>query len=93
MFYAAADLFFTPKRAFVGLALAPFILLNMMLALVVIICPGSSYAWVSSGALIMHTAGCAGDFALVSYFCENWAANPAVCDDLENGQTYFYLQE
>lgn len=93
LFYAMADRFFITKISFVVLAIAPFLLINSLLMLVVIAMSGSYLAWLSAGALFMHTAGCAGDFALISYFFEKWKLDPVVCDDVENGQTWFYLKK
>lgn len=93
VFYAMADHFFTAKKSFVLLAIAPFFLINSLLLLVIFATSESQLAWLAVGALIMHTAGCAGDFALLSYFLENWKLDPVVCDDIENGQTLFYLRK
>jgi hypothetical protein len=93
VFYAMADGFFTGRKQFVLLAIAPFALINSLLILVVFSVPESYSAWLAAGALVMHTAGCAGDFALISYFFENWKYNPVVCDDVENGLTRFYLEK
>lgn len=92
VFYAMADRFYTTKKSFALLAIAPFLLINSLLMLFVFATPESQLTWVAVGALIMHTAGCAGDFALLSYLFENWKLDPVICDDVENGQTWFYLK-
>jgi len=40
----------------------------------------------------MHTAGCSGDFALLSYFYSFWEKDPLTFDDVEAGVSYFYIK-
>lgn len=88
--YAMADRFVTRRHWFVLLALAPFVLIN--LALVVLIwVSGTGWSAVLTGTLIMHTAGCSGDFALVSYFYTFWSRRPITYDEEAEGRTLFML--
>jgi hypothetical protein len=41
----------------------------------------------------MHTAGCSGDFALMSYFYNYWEKNPVTYDDVAGQMSYFYLKK
>jgi len=91
VFYAVADRFFTSRVPFVLLASAPFVLINSMLILIIIAKADSPFSWMAGGALLMHTGGCAGDFAMISYLYEKWKFKPVVCDDVAKGQTWFFI--
>ncbi|MBK7965723.1 MAG: DUF3267 domain-containing protein [Bacteroidetes bacterium] len=91
-FYAMADGFITKKIPFVLLAIAPFILLNSLLILSLWIIP-AAYNFSILGLLLMHTAGCSGDFALVSYFESFWKKDPVTYDDVKMKVSYFYIKE
>jgi Putative zincin peptidase len=92
IFYAMADGFITKKIPFVVLAIAPFVLLNSILILSLFLLP-SSYYFVLLGLLLMHSAGCSGDFALVSYFQTFWEKDPITFDDVKMKVSYFYIKE
>ncbi len=92
VFYAMADGFITKKISFVLLAIAPFILLNSIMILCLFLIP-STYYFVLLGLLLMHTAGCSGDFALVSYFETFWEKDPVTYDDVIAKVSYFYIRE
>ncbi len=91
VFYAMSDQFLTPKIAFVRLALAPFIIINSLLIVLTLILP-EPYFWLCLGALFMHTAGCSGDFAMVSYFFTFWERDPITYDDVAAGESFFLLK-
>ncbi len=89
IFYAMADKFITDQKNFVRLALAPFIIINSILIISIFLCTGI-ISFLLAGILFIHTAGCAGDFALVSYFIENDGRNLVTYDDVSKGESYFY---
>jgi hypothetical protein len=92
IFYAMADKFVTHKVSFLYIALAPFVVINSLLILVIFLAPASQYfMWM--GALFMHTFGCSGDFALVSYFYTFWDKDPVTFDDVEAKVSYFYIKD
>lgn len=91
IFYAMADKFVAAKKPFVALAIAPFAVINIMLAIGVLIAPGV-WMWLFAGGLFMHTTGCAGDFALMSYFYTFWDSDPVTYDDIEGKTSYFYIK-
>lgn len=88
--YAMADRFVAHRVWFTILALAPFVLINTALIVLVVI---ASAGWSAffTGVLIMHTAGCSGDFALVSYFYTFWDRHPITFDEEAEGRTFFML--
>lgn len=88
--YAMADRFVTRRRSFVALALAPFLLINSALIVLILVTQGG-WSAVLTGALIMHTAGCSGDFALISYFYTFWHRYPVTFDAEAEGETVFML--
>lgn len=92
VFYAIADRFVTRKLHFVLLALTPFVVINSLLVLLIVLLPS---AWVSClcGVLFMHIAGCSGDFALMSYFYIHWSRDPVTFDDAVRGESHFFLLE
>jgi hypothetical protein len=90
-FYAAADRFVASTREFCGLALAPFAILNAGLLL------GYGLAeppmtWVCLGALWLHTAGCAGDFALVNFCYKHRRKALVTYDDVGAAKSFFYAR-
>lgn len=92
IFYAMADKFVTYKVPFLYIALAPFVIINSMLILVIFLAPASQY-FIWMGALFMHTGGCSGDFALISYFYTFWEKDPVTFDDVKMKVSYFYIKE
>jgi hypothetical protein len=92
VFYAMADKFVASKKPFVALAIAPFIIISSILTIGIFIAPGA-WTWLFAGGLLMHTSGCAGDFALMSYFYTFWEADPVTYDDIEGKTSYFYIKQ
>jgi len=92
VFYAIADRFVTRKHPFVLLALAPFVVINSLLLLLIVLLPSAWVPWLC-GALFMHIAGCSGDFALLSYFFTHWNRDPVTFDDAVRGESHFFLRE
>lgn len=91
VFYAMADRFVVRKKAFVGMALAPFVVINSCLLMLLAFGPQSFHGYIL-GVLFMHTSGCAGDFALVSYFHSHWQQDPLTFDDVPAQKTYFLVK-
>ena len=89
IFYAMADQYVVNFSSFAILALAPFVIINSLLLTAIIFAP-VSLSFLFAGMLFVHTAGCAGDFALISYFLENNPKNLVTYDDIAKGKSYFY---
>jgi hypothetical protein len=91
MFYAIAPDFVADAGEFKFVAYAPFVLINAALI-------GSGFfvsesiQWILAGTLLFHSAGCSGDFGLISYFYENRNKTVVTYDDAENGKTFFYTK-
>jgi hypothetical protein len=92
IFYAMADKYVVSFSSFVTLALAPFIIINTILLLFIFLST-SSVSFFLAGLLFIHTAGCSGDFALISYFIENGGNSLVTYDDTEKGLSYFFKKQ
>ncbi len=92
IFYAMADKFVTFKKPFLYIALAPFVVINSLLILVIFLAPASQY-FIWLGALFMHAGGCSGDFGLISYFYTFWDKDPVTFDDVEGKVSYFFIKD
>jgi hypothetical protein len=90
LFYAVADKFVMNYKEFIWLALPPFVLLNslLLLALLMIHGPVQYAIW---SALIFHSTGCIGDFVLIAYLSDKNRRHYLSFDDLQKGVTLFYL--
>jgi hypothetical protein len=92
IFYAMADRFITRKVPFVLLALAPFFILNSLI-IFCLVTMAPTYYFELLGLLFMHSGGCSGDFALVSYFETFWRKDPVTFDDVNKKVSYFFIKE
>jgi hypothetical protein len=88
-FYAAADGFVASTREFCAVALAPFAFINAGLLLGYALAE-PPVTWVCLGALWLHTAGCAGDFALVNFLYKHRRKALVTYDDVETARSFFY---
>jgi len=91
VFYAMADRFVARGWPFVLTALAPFAILNTVCIVLFFTLP-PLWNWLAFGALVMHTAGCSGDFALISYFYTYRKSDPVTYDDVAGEESFFYLK-
>lgn len=91
VFYALADRFVVCYPRFMLIAFGPFIVITTGL-LFLIFQGGAFWAWFGWGALLMHTSGCAGDFALASYFFVNRRRQPLTYDIKDEAITVFLLR-
>lgn len=92
LFYAIADGFLISKVPFVLLAIAPFAVINAILLFAALNFSGPVSA-VFSVALLMHTGGCSGDFALISYFYTYWKSDPLTIDLEGSRESCFFLRQ
>ncbi|HLP93280.1 MAG TPA: DUF3267 domain-containing protein [Saprospiraceae bacterium] len=86
---ALADRFVVNRKEFEIVALAPFVVITILLSLSLFLAPAS---WIIaiSGALMMHSAMCSGDFGLLSYFQYYHDKDIVTFDDKASGVSYFY---
>ena len=90
-FMALADRFVANKKEFETVALSPFIVITTVL-IILMLMANTDWMLTVSGILLAHTAMCAGDFGLLSYFEFNKDKQVVTYDDVENGISYFYGQ-
>jgi hypothetical protein len=88
IFYAVADQFVIGERKFMVVALSPFVLINVSLLLFMILFPPSTLLFL--GALSLHTAGCFGDFALVSFMHHHSERRIVTMDSVAENKTFFF---
>ncbi len=90
-FYAAVDRFVASTGEFCGVALAPFAIINAGLLLGYVLAE-PPVTWVCLGALWLHTAGCAGDFALVNFLYKHRHRALVTYDDVGAAKSFFYAR-
>jgi hypothetical protein len=88
-FMALAHRFVANEKAFQRVALAPFVVITAGFTLAALILPAPWNA-LPVGTLILHTAFCSGDFALLSYFEKHRNRQVVTYDDVPTGMSYFY---
>ncbi len=85
--YAIAHRHVVSGRQMVWLAVAPFIVVTAFLAAILSILPGQAFVIVA--ALLLHTIGCAGDWAMMNYVWSVRRTELYVYDDADEGVTCF----
>lgn len=85
--YAVAHNFIAGNKEFIVVAVTPFVVLNSLLTILMIIFPQHSFLFIS--ILLVHTAGTSGDFAFLNYYWINRSKKILTYDD-ENKVSYFY---
>lgn len=91
-FYAAADDFVVNRKAFIFLALSPFVIVSLLnLTGFVFVHGYASYTYIS--VLFFHATMCAGDFAMLSYFEFHRDKELYTFDDVGKKISYFYYKK
>ncbi len=90
VFHAAAPGFPIERRGMVLVALAPFVIITTALAIPGVLL-GGFYSWVALGALLMHTQGCLGDFAMLNFFARAASGYAYVTYDESNGESFVFV--
>ncbi len=88
-FMAIADKFVANKKEFQVVALAPFIVISIILGILLFFV-SNLWDFTILGILLTHTAFSSGDFGLLSYFEFNNDREIITYDDKENNISYFY---
>ena len=88
VFHASAPGFPVGARGMTFVALAPFAVVTP--GLVALAAQGDVWwAWLAIGALLMHTQGCLGDFAMVNYFARRVSRREDLFTfDEESGESF-----
>lgn len=88
-FMAIADQFVANRKEFQTVALAPFLIINGGM-LMLLFFTNTAWSLPITGALLAHTAMCSGDFGLLSYFDFHKHLEVVTYDDVQNKVSYFY---
>jgi len=91
LFYVAADKFVAGFYEMIFVALAPFVLISVMLVYFSLVVD-SSISTALLMTLFAHGTMCIGDFAVLSFFFENGRSNLCTFDLFEEKKAYFYLK-
>lgn len=89
IFYAMADNYVVNGKELTAIAIAPFLVINVLLLSLFFVLP-ERQCWLPYGAMLVHIGGCYGDFALISYFYKNRHRNIVTYDSLADKKSYFY---
>jgi hypothetical protein len=88
--YAIAHHFVANRRQFAWVALAPFVLINLALALAALILPDLRFTLLA--LLLAHTGGAAGDFAILNYLWLKRRQEIFTYDDADQRISYLYAR-
>lgn len=88
-FMALADKFVANRKEFQIVALAPFVVISIIL-IVMIVLSNADWKIAFMACLLAHTSMCSGDFGLLSYFEYHKKQDLVTYDDVENKTSYFY---
>ncbi|HEX8254769.1 MAG TPA: DUF3267 domain-containing protein [Thermoanaerobaculia bacterium] len=86
--WVIAHRFVVATRAFVFVALAPFVFLNALLVAGAMLFP--AYAVVLLFVLLVHLHGCAGDWSLLNFVWLHRERGFSTYNDAEAGRSYFF---
>jgi hypothetical protein len=89
LFYVAADRFVINSREFAVVALAPFVVINLVCLLLMIFLPVQWMIFFLS-LLLLHNIMCIGDFAMLSYFSKNSRLKLFTFDDHKQKVSYIF---
>lgn len=89
IFYVTAHRHVTAPSHFIIVALAPFVIISLIILLLIFSNPGI-WKWSLSLFLFLHSTMCAGDFALLNFYWINREKKIYTWDDAEKKIAYFY---
>jgi len=89
LFYVTAHRHVLPPMHFRIVALLPFLLITVALIILIFFLPGL-WKWSLSIFLFVHTTMCAGDFALLNFYCLRKGRRIYTWDDADKKTAYFY---
>jgi hypothetical protein len=88
-FYVTVHRHVITTKQFWFVGLTPFLVMNILVIILVIILPGQ-WKWSLSLLLFVHTTMCAGDFALLNFYRLNRGKKIYTWDDADEKMAYFY---
>ena len=92
-FYAVADRFVAGRKDFIFVAIAPFVVVSVVMIILSFFVP-LELKWVLFSVLFMHTGACAGDFAMLGFYEQNRHFSEMLTfDDVNRKISYFYVKD
>jgi hypothetical protein len=91
IFLTIADKFVANRQEFTRVAIAPFLVINLLLISIYFFANGI-FAYLILGSLLMHTGACSGDFALINYFYIHRQRQLLTYDEAQSEVTYIVEQ-
>lgn len=88
IFYVAADRFITGKMQFIIVALAPFVILNLLVIIWLFNFPSAGNIILGITFMLFHNIMCIGDFAMLAYFYRNRKKELYTFDIPEDRQSF-----
>ncbi len=88
-FYAVADNFVIDRKRFFVVALAPFIVISLVL-LFFVLEGNPEIKWLALSVLFIHTTACAGDIGILSYYQQHRHKELYTFDDVQKKTSYIY---
>jgi Putative zincin peptidase len=85
-----ADKFVAGKAPFIFVCLAPFVVINTALTLVIVLLDPGVFQILFCGALLLHIGAASGDIALVNLVHKLRSNTIWTYDDRESGISYFF---
>jgi hypothetical protein len=81
------------SKQFAIVALAPFIVINTLLAILICFFPPGKLLLLLSGTLLAHLGACSGDVGFVQYLWRNRSRTLFTYDDATMPRTYFFARK
>jgi len=91
--YLSAHRHVISKKSFRIIATSPFIIVNLLLAVLIFASASIWLKWVLSSALFMHATMCIGDLVLLGYMEEFNPRRVYTWDNVEAREAYFYVSQ
>ena len=92
-FYAIAPEYTISRKEFIPLALAPFILINSLLIIFIVLSFSNPFwHFYLIGLYLTHSLGCIGDFAMIGFFELHRNSSVYTFDSEKEAISYFYKE-
>lgn len=93
VFYALADQQVIASKAFHVVALAPFIVVKLILLFIIFVMGNTVIFYFALTVMCLHSLFCAGDIAMLAFYRLNRGKEIFNFDNRSEGKTYFYTRK
>ncbi len=90
--YITAHRFVIGRKMFLIAAVAPFIIVSVLMVTAMLLCP-SWWKWVLSISLLVHTTMCLGDAAMIAFVGSLRKQRVYTWDDADKKEAYFFIEK